>query len=130
MRKFFLYASAALALCGCQASGSSSTLAVPVNTEREIDHFIFANPDCSSLGATTIRVIEQPANGRMEIRQGSDFPNFPTSNQRSVCNSRRVASTQVWYIPNAGFSGTDTARVDAIGPSGFSTQKPYSISVR
>jgi hypothetical protein len=130
MRKFFLYAGAALALCGCQTSGPSSTLAVPVNTEREIDHFIFANPDCSSLGPTTIRLIEQPANGRIEIRQGSDFPNFPTSNQRSACNSRRVVSTQVWYMPNASFSGTDTARVDVIGPTGFSSQKTYSISVR
>jgi hypothetical protein len=130
MRYLIFCAGASLALCGCQSTGATRTLTVPVGEERKIDYYYAINPDCSSLGSATIRVIAPPANGRIAIREGTDFPNFQTNNPRSECNTRRVASTQVWYIPNPGFLGTDSASVDIISASGIDVQRAYSIIVR
>jgi hypothetical protein len=96
----------------------SHSLAGPPVVEQKIRYFHSIKPDCSSTGTVTVRVIDPPANGRIEIRQGFDFPLFGSTNPRSACRMQRVPTTQVWYVPNPGFGGADRATFEAVYPSG------------
>src|SRR5581483_8819094 len=53
--------------------------------------FLYAlNPDCTVIGAPTVRVVEQPKSGKLEVANGTGFPNFPAANVRSKCNASRT----------------------------------------
>jgi hypothetical protein len=99
-------------------SVGSHSLAGPPVVEQKIRYFHSIKPDCSTTGTVTVRVVNPPTNGRIDVRQNLDFPNFPRSNPRSTCNTTRVPSTEVWYVPNPGFAGADSATFEATYPSG------------
>jgi len=96
----------------------SLSLAEPPLVEQKIRDFHSIKPDCSTTGTVKVRIIDPPANGRIEIRQGLDFPLFGSTNPRSACRMQRVPTTQVWYVPNPGFGGADRATFEALYPSG------------
>jgi hypothetical protein len=76
------------------------------------------NPDCSYTGAIVFRVIEAPLHGTVSIRPAEVFPNFPSSNIRSVCNARRVRGQEATYISRPGYKGADFVELQAIFPAG------------
>jgi hypothetical protein len=88
------------------------------------------NPDCSSAGQAVVRLTQAPQHGRVTISRASDFPAFPASNIRSVCNKRRVAGTRTVYVSQRGFVGTDSAAIEIIFSNGASSRRFYTIYVK
>src|SRR4051812_46483702 len=76
------------------------------------------NPDCTSVGETVVRLTQAPQHGKITISKTSDFPSFPKGNARRDCNKKRVTGTQTVYLPQAGYTGTDTAAIEIIFPTG------------
>ena len=92
--------------------------------------FNSTNPDCSSVGPPTIRIVRAPEHGRVTVVQTTGFPNFPSSNIRSECNRRRVRGATINYVSQRGFVGTDQVQVEIIFASGNLRQASYTINVR
>jgi hypothetical protein len=93
--------------------------------------FLFAlNPDCSSLGYATVRIIEAPKHGKLAIEQGTGFSTFLESNQRFACNKRRTDGVNVSYTPEAGYVGTDSMLLDVINADGSYNKRHYAIEVK
>jgi hypothetical protein len=103
---------------------------VAADQKLRLDFLYSINPDCSSIGFSTVRIIEPPKNGRLTVENGAGFTNFPQGNPRFDCNKRRSDGVVLQYEPNPGFSGTDSLTVDVVFPSGSSSQRHYAIAVK
>jgi hypothetical protein len=88
------------------------------------------NPDCSSYGQTTIKLVAAPQHGSTRITHTRDFPSFRESNIRSVCNTRRVAGAAAHYVSQRGYVGTDATTIEVIYPNGRLLHVTYQIYVR
>jgi hypothetical protein len=88
------------------------------------------NPDCSPHGSITIRVLERPEHGRVNISTARFFPSYPSSNPRSVCNQRRVQGTQAIYLAQRGYTGPDRVVLEAIAPTGGYARRMFRIEVK
>jgi hypothetical protein len=104
--------------------------AVAADQKLRLDFFLSINPDCSSMGFSTVRIVEPPKNGNLTIENGTGFTNFPQGNVRYECNKRRSDGVLLQYEPNAGYTGTDSLTVDVVFPSGNSSRRHYSIAVK
>src|ERR1700730_16906783 len=104
--------------------------AVAADQKLRLDFLYSINPDCSSIGFSTVRIIEPPKNGRLTVKNGAGFTNFPQGNPRFECNKRRSDGVVLQYEPNPGFSGTDSLTVDVVFASGSSSQRHYAIGVK
>jgi hypothetical protein len=94
---------------------------------------IFANstnPDCTSIGQPTIKLVEAPQHGHTRISAARDFPTFREGNVRTVCNTRRVAGASAYYVSQRGYVGPDSTTIEIIYRSGRLLHVTYSISVR
>jgi hypothetical protein len=112
------------------AQGQSSTKYAISGRPLKLSFFSSTNPDCSSLGRPTIRLVRAPEHGRVTVTQTNDFPNFSASNIRSACNRRRVAGTAIYYASQRGFIGTDYVQAEVIFASGNLRQPSFTINVR
>ena len=90
----------------------------------------FVNPDCSSRELPTVRITQNPQHGRVQVSKTQDFPTYPESNSRSVCNSRRVDGIAVSYVAEPGYLGGDYVGMEAIYDSGFELKQYYYITVK
>jgi len=88
------------------------------------------NPDCSSVGAMTIKVLEGPEHGRVTAGRASVFPRFHPSNPRSQCNTRRVSGVKATYVSQRGYQGTDRVTLEIITPTGGYARHTFNIVVR
>ena len=103
---------------------------VASDQKLRLDFLYSLNPDCTSMGFATVRIIEQPKHGRITIENGNGFTNFPQNNLRYECNKIRSDGVIVVYEPEQGFTGVDSANIDAIYASGTSGKRHYSIEVK
>jgi hypothetical protein len=62
--------------------------AVASGGKLRLDFLYSINPDCTSIGFATVRIVEQPRHGRITVDNGTGFTNFPASNPRAECNKR------------------------------------------
>lgn len=121
----------ALALLSATAAqGQSATKYVVSGRPLKLSFFASTNPDCSNVGRPTIRLIRAPEHGRVTVTQTTDFPVFPSSNIRSVCNARRVAGAAIYYVSQRGFTGTDFVEAEIVFVGGALWQRSYNINVR
>ncbi len=123
-----------MVLSGCQLTDnvkqSTQNKTVVAGQQVLLNKAYSINPDCTVRGTPNVTMVTQPQNGRLEIKAGMDYPNFPASNTHASCNTRRVAMTKMTYIPNPGYQGTDTATFRVIFPSGAERIERYDIRVR
>ena len=91
---------------------------------------ISTNPDCTSVGFPTVRVIEQPRHGKIAIENGTGFSNFPQDNPRAECNKRRSDGVIVAYQPEDGYTGQDLVNFKVIFASGSLSKRHYTVDVR
>jgi uncharacterized protein DUF3857/transglutaminase superfamily protein len=103
---------------------------VAADQQLRLSFFYSLNPDCTSMGYTAVRVVEQPKHGKIKVEQGTGFASFPNSNVRSECNKRRSEGVIVTYEPEPGYTGTDSVDLDAIFPEGSLAKRRYAINVR
>jgi hypothetical protein len=118
-------------LASCNTTGSANPARVVLNGKPlKVDSFGSLNPECGSTGSTSVRVIEQPRSGRVDIRSGMDYPRFNKDNIRAHCNMKRAPSTLVFYVPTPGYKGPDTFQVEAVFPDGTTRTARYQLDVR
>jgi hypothetical protein len=106
------------------------TRVVASDQKLRLDFLYALNPDCTSMGFATVRIIEQPHHGRITVENGTGFTNFPQNNLRYECNKSRADGVIVIYEPDPGFTGTDSVTIDGIFPTGTSGKRHYSIEVK
>jgi hypothetical protein len=95
-----------------------------------LDWFAEVNPDCTNIRYPEIRITQQPQHGRLQIIKTTVFPNFPPSNVRHVCNTRRVPGIEVHYSSEKGFVGTDIVALEVFTAGGSSRNRRHTISVK
>jgi hypothetical protein len=100
-----------------------------MDRKLRLDFLTSLNPDCSSLGFITVRIVEPAQHGNVAVDHGTGFPNYAQNNPRVECNKRQMEGTVVFYDPNSGFVGADSLTLEAISPSGGSLKRHYSISI-
>jgi hypothetical protein len=92
--------------------------ATVVSGERQRIDFIFAlNPDCTTAGYATVRIISPPVNGELTTEPGVDYPAFSKENQRYQCNLKKSPVINVYYKSSPGYVGADTATIEWTDPS-------------
>lgn len=69
------------------------------------------NGNCTLRHVQTITVVTPPANGRIETRPGEVTigPNWVGS---GACEGTKLQGVRVFYVPNAGFAGSDKAMLE------------------
>jgi hypothetical protein len=108
----------------------SRTRVVVANQKLRLDFLYSLNPDCTSMGFATVRILEQPKHGKITIEKGTGFTNYPQSNLRYECNRSRSNGVILIYEPDSDFAGTDSLNIEAIYASGNSAKRNYSIAVK
>ena len=114
-------------ICGCAVTQPASTpasssapptseLTVVSGERQRIDFISVLNPDCSSAGYVTVRVIAPPAHGELITEKGIDYPTYPKDNQRYQCNLKKVPLVNVYYRSIPGYVGVDTVTIEWISP--------------
>lgn len=95
-----------------------------------LDWFAEVNPDCTNIKYPEIRITQQPQHGRVQIIKTTVFPNFPPSNVRHVCNTRRVPGVEIHYHSEKGFVGTDIVALEVFTAHGGSRSRRHTITVK
>jgi len=88
------------------------------------------NPDCSSIGYATVRVIEQAKHGKVTVENTIGFSAFPQENLRYECNKRKTDGVLVSYLPDASFKGAESFTFDVILPDGNFNRRHFAVDVR
>ncbi len=84
---------------------------------------------CQAYGQMTLQVIKQPSHGAITLVDETDFPNYPATNARSACNSRKVPTKSAYYEAKSGFIGIDTVVLLFSTSDGPVRQESYNINV-
>jgi hypothetical protein len=123
-------AAAALLLVPAMAHAQHLQKTALAGTPLKLNFSNATNPDCSSRGETVVRLTQAPQHGKVTIARASDFPSFPKGNTRYSCNKKRVAGTATVYVSEKGYTGTDSAAIEIIFPTGATARRSYTITVR
>lgn len=121
---------ALLLVASGSAQAADQVRTVPTGQNRRIDFFASVNPDCSSDGLPTVRLVEGPTNGVVTTDKARDFMPFAKANIRSKCNGRRVAGLKLFYQSTTEFLGVDRVRLIVISASGGEREATYLIQVK
>jgi hypothetical protein len=108
----------------------SLTRVVASGAKLRVGFWRAVNPDCSSMGAVTIRITKQPEHGKVEIAAASEYASYPKENIRSRCNHHRVKGTLATYKSAEKYTGDDEFDLLVLLPGGFAQEIHYNISVR
>jgi hypothetical protein len=122
-------AAAPVAFSGPSFNAASGSKTVIAGRALKLGYWLSLNPDCSSLGRTEVRVASGPERGRLAVKYAADFPTYPATNARSVCNRQRRPATQLWYTAPAGFAGVDHVSAYIVFPSGATRTLSFTVSV-
>ena len=112
------------------AAAADEARTVPSGTNQRIDFFASVNPDCTSIGIPTIRLIDGPSHGVVTTDKAKDFLAFARPNPRFKCNRRRVAGTKLFYQSETQYLGIDRVRLLIISGSGSEREATYVIQVK
>ena len=96
----------------------------------EVAKYSNINPDCSSMGAVQVNLVEAARNGEVRVGDGGRFMAFGLGNPRAACNRRKIATTYVTYRSMPGFTGQDTFVVEAIFATGVAQRARITVNVR
>jgi hypothetical protein len=112
------------------AAQADETRIVPSGSNQQIDFFASVNPDCSSPGLPTVRLVDGPNQGTITTDKARDFLPFAPGNVRAACNRKRVAGVKLFYRSAKGFMGTDHVRILIISAAGTGREARYDIQSR
>ncbi|HEY8382526.1 MAG TPA: hypothetical protein VIL09_10285 [Microvirga sp.] len=128
MKRFAILTIGALALAA-PAWAQEIKATVIAGRPTKVSWAVYLNPDCTRIGKTEFRFVALPTHGKVTIRDGRDFPIYPESNVRHVCNKRAVPSVQIWYQAPRNFVGTDRFRTIRIESDGSTLEREFLITV-
>jgi hypothetical protein len=120
------------------AASSKITAAPPLELTRvampeqklQLDFFYLIQLDCSSVGRSSVKIIEQPQHGTLSIENGKAFTDFSETDLRHGCNSRQSDGTLAFYQPNPDYRGADSVTLSVTLPLGAARTRHYSIDVK
>lgn len=101
---------------------------VQASTELRVFTYATWNTGCGSEALPTIEILTRPAHGKAELRPGQSTVRFVRSGEPD-CTGKTFPGLSVWYVPDAGFRGTDKFDAKIIGTSKFS-HDTYIIDVK
>ena len=119
-----------LLLLATSAHAADQLRTVPSGKNQRIDFFASVNPDCSSIGLPTVRLVEGPTNRVITTDKARDYLAFSRANVRSRCNARRVSGLKLLYQSTTEFFGVDRVRLLVISASGGEREATYVIQVK
>ena len=119
-----------LFLPATSAQAADQVRTVPSGKNQRIDFFASVNPDCSSIGIPTVRLVEGPSNGVITTDKATDFMAFPRSNVRFKCNAKRLSGLKLFCQSTTEFFGIDRVRLIVISASGGEREATYVIQVK
>jgi hypothetical protein len=90
----------------------------------KLSFFNSIHPDCRSRGESTLRIIDAPQHGHVNVKKIMDF-----SSTASPCHGRLVPGTALYYQSRHGFAGKDHLKVEVVFPSGNSRRESYLVNV-
>lgn len=116
--------SSVLLVAGCQTSeltttrtGSTTfTISAKSGYKTGLLSTHMVNPDCTSGRVPAFKVATPPANGTIDLWQGSISPSYAAGHALHKCNSRKVAAVGAYYTSKPGFVGTDQLIVSSKAP--------------
>ena len=85
------------------------------------------NPKCELVGYPEFIIAASPHHGSVVTEHGEQYPGFPQTNDRSVCNSRLVPATNLYYQSNPDFHGKDSLTMKVLTADG--TVKTVHIEI-
>ena len=91
-------------------------------------HYASVDRDCSSRGPVAVRVVDGPASGEIQVAQGPGYSHFTGDYQR--CDAYKVFGSDVTYVPQKSFAGSDTVKIDVTYPSGRERIETFTITVK
>ncbi|HEX4766314.1 MAG TPA: hypothetical protein VH414_08545 [Lichenihabitans sp.] len=100
------------------------------DTRVRFDFLTILNPDCSTMGNLSFRVLTKPEHGEISFVPDDSFPNFKEANVRSRCNVGKVHGLSIYYKSNDQFVGEDKATVLYLYPDASADLMEYEIIVR
>ncbi len=103
---------------------------VPSGERTRVGKAFDLNPDCSSGGKITARLIEKPADGLAEIVNERGFTEYEKDAQAYKCNEKESDITKFYYTSNGGFKGKDGFTVEVFYPNGNYRKRVFNIDVR
>src|SRR5262245_61387240 len=123
--KNLLLAVLAFGLCSSSAFAQEGlekkqyTRVVGSGSNQRIGFYTALDPDCTSQGLVTIRVVKQPEHGAIEITPANSFPGYPKENIRAKCNDHKVRGMQINYRSAEKYVGSDVLDLLVLFPHGF-----------
>jgi hypothetical protein len=96
----------------------------------QLDFLYKILPGCSSAGALTVRVLEQPQHGTVSIEKGQASTDFPKDDERAACNTQQSSGTLVFYQSGADYRGADSITLYVVSPLGDAVTRHYAIDVK
>ena len=142
MRSYPLALFLPLPLCGCVAAQPAPTPApssapltmvstVASGERQRIDYISALNPDCTTAGYVTMRIITPPVHGELTTERGVDYTSYPKENQRYQCNLKKSPLINIYYKSSPGYVGEDTATIEWESPIvAMARTTIYTITVR
>ena len=103
---------------------------VPSGEKRQLAFLTSLNPDCSVNGEMTVRAVNQPSHGTVEIDRGLGYTDYGRRDLRYLCNLVPVEGYQVNYTSNGDFKGEDEFEVELFSPSGQYAVTRYIVTVK
>jgi hypothetical protein len=85
--------------------------------------------DCTSAGVPTILVTHHAAHGEVVAKEVDHFPEFPSTNPRSACNTQKSPSAVVVYTPADNYVGLDQFSIKAVFHGGQAIEKQFVVTV-
>lgn len=120
----------ALAACAGTPFGAKEiTKSTKAGTEVELASWAYWDDNCEA-EAFDIAVDTKPANGRIYVRDDVyAIPKVTANGTKTGCVDKIIESKKVFYVPNDGFVGQDSAVLTFSGSSGATTNA-YAVTVR
>jgi hypothetical protein len=88
------------------------------------------NPDCSVNEVPVVRVIKRPANGEVEIEEGSGYSHYPKDSQLYECNKQQTLMSNTFYTSKKGFKGSDSFEVEVFFTAGNSRKVRFRVTIK
>lgn len=120
-----------LGACAGLENLGANTIAKSVKSggEVELAHWAYWDNNCQGEPFDT-KIIEAPKQGKTELREAVfAIPSKNSSGATTGCVDKIIESTKVFYIPNKGYTGTDSIIVEFSGSSG-TVRNAYAVTVR
>ena len=91
--------------------------------------FFNVNPDCSLRELPKLVIDQRPAHGAVTIATHDAHPSFPANSPLAGCNAVAVLGNGLSYTPEAGYSGTDSIRLEKASDSGAREAFRFDITI-